>query len=48
MKSEVREGSPGRVDAAQIKDLRAELGPAVIAKRLGIARSSVLPRIRMK
>jgi transposase-like protein len=29
------------IDAAQIKQLRAELGPAAIAKRLGIARSSV-------
>jgi DNA invertase Pin-like site-specific DNA recombinase len=29
------------LDAAQIKQLRAELGPAAIAKRLGIARSSV-------
>jgi DNA invertase Pin-like site-specific DNA recombinase len=27
--------------AAQIKQLRATLGPAAIAKRLGIARSSV-------
>jgi DNA invertase Pin-like site-specific DNA recombinase len=29
------------IDAAQIRQLRAELGPAAIAKRLGIARSSV-------
>jgi len=28
-------------DAAQIRQLRAELGPAAIAKKLGIARSSV-------
>ena len=28
-------------DAAQIRQLRVELGPAAIAKRLGIARSSV-------
>jgi hypothetical protein len=30
-----------RYDAAQIKRLRAEMGPAAIAKRRGIARSSV-------
>jgi hypothetical protein len=29
------------IDAAQIRQLRAELGSAAIAKRLGIARSSV-------
>ena len=34
-------GRPVSIDAAQIKQLRAELGPAAIAKRLGIARSSV-------
>jgi predicted signal transduction protein with EAL and GGDEF domain len=34
-------GRPITIDAAQIKQLRAELGPAAIAKRLGIARSSV-------
>jgi DNA invertase Pin-like site-specific DNA recombinase len=34
-------GSPVSIDAAQIRQLRAELGPASIAKRLGIARSSV-------
>ena len=34
-------GRPISIDAAQIKQLRAELGPAAIAKRLGIARSSV-------
>ena len=28
-------------DAAKIRQLRTELGPAAIAKRLGIARSSV-------
>ena len=28
-------------DAAQVKELSATLGPAEIAKRLGIARSSV-------
>ena len=32
---------PVSIDAAQIKQLRAELGPAAIANRLGIARSSV-------
>jgi DNA invertase Pin-like site-specific DNA recombinase len=34
-------GRPVSIDAAQIKQLRAELGPAAIAKPLGIARSSV-------
>ena len=34
-------GRPVSIDAAQIKRLRATLGPAVIAKRRGIARSSV-------
>ena len=34
-------GRPVSVDAAQIRQLRASLGPAAIAKRLGIARSSV-------
>jgi DNA invertase Pin-like site-specific DNA recombinase len=34
-------GRPVSIDAAQIKQPRAELGPAAIAKRLGIARSSV-------
>jgi DNA invertase Pin-like site-specific DNA recombinase len=34
-------GRPISIDAAQIKQLRATLGPAAIAKRLGIARSSV-------
>ena len=34
-------GRPISIDAAQIRQLRAELGPAAIAKRLGIARSSV-------
>jgi DNA invertase Pin-like site-specific DNA recombinase len=34
-------GRPVSIDAAQIWQLRAELGPAAIAKRLGIARSSV-------
>ena len=29
------------IDATQIKRLSCELGPAAIAKRLGIARSSV-------
>ena len=29
------------IDAAQVMQLRGELGPAAIAKRLGIARSSV-------
>ena len=33
--------SPISIDAAQIKQLRAEIGPAAIAKRLGIARSPV-------
>jgi hypothetical protein len=32
---------PVTIDAAEIRQLRAELGPAAIAKRLGIARSSV-------
>src|SRR6476660_5597584 len=41
-KSEGRyKGRPISIDAAQIRQLRAELGPAAIAKRLGIARSSV-------
>ena len=30
-------GRPISIDAAQIRQLRAELGPASIAKRLGIA-----------
>jgi DNA invertase Pin-like site-specific DNA recombinase len=34
-------GRPVSIDAAQIKQLRATLGPAAIAKRLGIAQSSV-------
>jgi DNA invertase Pin-like site-specific DNA recombinase len=34
-------GRPVSIDAAQVKQLRATLGPAAIAKRLGIARSSV-------
>ena len=34
-------GRPISIDAAQIRRLRAELGPAAIAKKLGIARSSV-------
>ena len=34
-------GRPVSIDAAQIEQLRAELGPAAIAKKLGIARSSV-------
>ena len=34
-------GRPISIDVAHIKQLRAELGPAAIAKRLGIARSSV-------
>ena len=34
-------GRPVSIDAAQIRQLRAELGPAAVAKRLGIARSSV-------
>jgi DNA invertase Pin-like site-specific DNA recombinase len=33
-------GRPVSIDAAQIKHLRGTLGPAAIAKRLGIARSS--------
>ena len=37
-------GRPVSIDAAQIRQLRAELGPAAIAKRLGIARSSVTAR----
>jgi DNA invertase Pin-like site-specific DNA recombinase len=34
-------GRPVSIDAAQITQLRAELGPATIARLLGIARSSV-------
>jgi DNA invertase Pin-like site-specific DNA recombinase len=34
-------GRPVSIDAAQIKRMSAEMGPAAIAKRLGIARSSV-------
>ena len=34
-------GRPVSIDAAQIRQLRAELGPAAIAKRRGTARSSV-------
>jgi DNA invertase Pin-like site-specific DNA recombinase len=34
-------GRPISIDTTQIRQLRAELGPAAIAKRLGIARSSV-------
>ena len=34
-------GRPVSIDAAEVKRLTAELGPAAIAKRLGIARSSV-------
>ena len=35
------QGPTHSIDAAQIRQLRAELGPAAIAKKLGIARSSV-------
>jgi len=34
-------GRPVSIDAAEIKRLSDELGPAAIAKRLGIARGSV-------
>jgi len=34
-------GRPVSIDAAQVRQLSAEMGPAAIAKRLGIARSSV-------
>ena len=34
-------GRPVSIDAAQIRQLKATLGPAAIAKRLGVARSSV-------
>jgi hypothetical protein len=34
-------GRPVSIDAGKVKQLRATLGPAAIAKRLGIARSSV-------
>jgi DNA invertase Pin-like site-specific DNA recombinase len=34
-------GRPVSLDAAEIKRMPAEMGPAAIAKRLGIARSSV-------
>jgi len=37
-------GRPVSIDAAQIKQLRAELGPAAIAKRLGIRPEFGLPR----
>ena len=33
-------GRPISIDAAQIRQLRAEFGPAPIAKRLGIPRNS--------
>jgi DNA invertase Pin-like site-specific DNA recombinase len=36
-------GRPVSIDAAQIRQLRAELGPAAIAKRLGIAQEFGLP-----
>ena len=35
------EGRPKSIDAAEIKRLAATMGPAAIAKHLGIARSSV-------
>ena len=41
-------GRPISIDAAQIRQLRAELGPAAIAKRLGIARSSVYRALAMR
>ena len=41
-------GRPISIDAAQIRQLRAELGPAAIAKRLGIARSSVYRALVIK
>ena len=34
-------GRPANIDAAEIKRLAATMGPAAIAKELGIARSSV-------
>ena len=34
-------GRPISIDAGEIKRLSGELGPAAIAKKLGIARSSV-------
>jgi DNA invertase Pin-like site-specific DNA recombinase len=34
-------GRPVSIDAAEVRQLSGELGPAAIAKRLGIARSSV-------
>jgi DNA invertase Pin-like site-specific DNA recombinase len=34
-------GRPAHIDAAEIKRLSADLGPAAIAKQLGIARSTV-------
>jgi DNA invertase Pin-like site-specific DNA recombinase len=34
-------GRPVSIDAAQIRQLRVEFGPVAIAKKLGIARSSV-------
>ena len=37
-------GRPISIDAAQIRQLRAELGPAAIAKRLGIRPEFGLPR----
>jgi DNA invertase Pin-like site-specific DNA recombinase len=35
-------GRPVSINAAQIKQLRAEFGPAAIARRLGIARRSAV------
>jgi DNA invertase Pin-like site-specific DNA recombinase len=34
-------GRPAHIDAAEIKRLSADLGPAAIAKQLGVARSTV-------
>jgi DNA invertase Pin-like site-specific DNA recombinase len=34
-------GRPAHIDAAEIKRLPADLGPAAIAKQLGVARSAV-------
>jgi DNA invertase Pin-like site-specific DNA recombinase len=39
-------GRPPSIDAAEIRRLSAELSPAAIAKRLGIARSSVYRLMR--
>jgi len=39
--SRQHEGRPVSIDAAEVKRLSNEIGPAAITKRLGIARSGV-------